>query len=105
MLSCFLSFDDEYEAKYKRLCRKHSAVEANDRMKALRRGYDRLGPVVKTKNNLENFKNLRWDFSQIIWEPWYLVVIDSDFNLAYLPLIARGGKVVWSFATKVMAGR
>ncbi len=49
----------------------------------------------KLKIDLENFKNLRLDFSQIIWEPWYLVVIDSDFNLAYLPLIARGGKVVW----------
>jgi hypothetical protein len=43
----------------------------------------------------KKLKNLKWDFSQIIWEPWCLVVIDSDFNLSYLPPIARGGKVIW----------
>ena len=38
----------------------------------------------------KKLKNLKWDLSQILWEPWYLVVIDSDFNLSYLPPIARG---------------
>lgn len=97
MLSCFLSFDDEYEAKYKTLCAEALCSRSERQDEGTTEGVmTDSGLWSKLELNPENFKNLRWDFSQIIWEPWYLVVIDSDFNLSYLPPIALGGKVVWS---------